>query len=115
MTPPRDYFEVVPRVAGSVAVAGAFSASPCGREPTAEEILARGASEGEWLVPVEMALRCSSSVYVGLIRTWHARGEKVSANARIISRGDRFFATIFIAGRPDLFLALDCWKLGAGE
>lgn len=89
-----------------------FSAPPLAREPDAATILARAGSEGEWLVPVEMVLKCSSSAYVDLIRARHAKGEVVGGTARVICKANRFFATVYFRERTDLFLALDCWKMG---
>lgn len=106
----KEYFSVVPH-----GPRGPFSAPPMAREPDAGEIMARACTEGEWLVPVEMVLKCSTSAYVGLVRVRHARGEMVSRTARVIQRGNRFFATVYFRDKSDLFMALDCWSFDEGD
>jgi hypothetical protein len=88
-----------------------WSASPLAREPDPHTIMAMAASEGEWLVPVELVLACTSSVIRAVVTERRAKGQRPHRTARVIARGDRYFATIFYGdGRPDLFLALDCWS-----
>lgn len=87
-----------------------FSALPTAREPSPDHILARAAAEGQWLVPVEMVLALTSSVMKAIVLERRAKGDYPKATARVIARGDRYFATIFYGeGRSDLFMALDCW------
>jgi hypothetical protein len=90
---------------------GNWSASPTGREPDPDSIMARAATEGEWLVPVEMVLALTPSVMKAVILERRAHGDRPRRTARVIARGDRYYATVFYEpGRSDLFMVLDCWS-----
>lgn len=80
---------------------------------TAEEILARGASEGEWVVPTDLALTCTSSVFKAIVYRRAAAGNWYRPACAVIARGDRLFATIAFRDPKSspVFLALDAWML----
>lgn len=99
-----EYWAAVPMAAGP------FSAPPTAREPSPDELDARGVSDGWWPVPLPLVLRCSSSALLGLIRARQAKG-LVSDTARVILRDGRYFCTAYFRNGSDLFFALDCWAL----
>lgn len=82
-------------------------------QPTAASILAAAQHEGAWSVPVELVLACTGSVLKDLVLKRFARGDYPKPSARVIQRGQQFFAQVeFQAERfTAVFLPLDVWTL----
>lgn len=79
--------------------------------PSAAELLARATSEGEWSVPVEMAVFCTSSAFKSVILGRYPGGHSPKRTARVFARGNRFFAVISFHGLDDLLIPLDVHTL----
>jgi hypothetical protein len=63
-------------------------------------------NDGAWDVPFEIAIACSSSVFVGLIRERAGRGEFPLGPARVSAHGRQLVAVVsYLQG--DVFLPLD--------
>lgn len=78
---------------------------------TAAEILARASDQGQWTVPVEVALALpTSSIVRDVVARRAERDGSVQAKATVFARGDRYFAIIKFQGSEDwLLIPLDVW------
>jgi hypothetical protein len=88
--------------------------SPMPNTPDAADMARRACGEGEWRVPVELVMACSSSSVVkGHVLKRVAAGEYPRPAALVIQRGNRFFATVEFPGltRPACFIPLDVWTM----
>lgn len=86
---------------------------------SAAELARRALSEGDWRVPVEMVLACTSSLFKPVVEARHARGAFPKSTAKVFLRGDRFFGIVEFQpsnGKtyPDILMPLDLWTLEAG-
>ena len=73
---------------------------------TAGRIAQSPTNNGAWDVPVELAIACSKSVFVGLIRERASRGELPLGPARVTAHGRKLVATVSYS-RGDVFLPLN--------
>lgn len=79
--------------------------------PTVEELFARATSEGEWRVPVEMAVFCTSSAFKAVILSRYPGGNSPRRSARVFPRGNRFFAVVEFQDDSWLLIPLDVHTL----
>jgi hypothetical protein len=82
--------------------------------PDPIEMARRALGEGEWLVPIEMVLACTSSALKDVVLKRFARGEYPRPSATVIARGNHFFGMVDFQGErhPAIFMPLDVWTLG---
>jgi hypothetical protein len=78
---------------------------------TSAEIMARASSQGQWVVPVEIALALpTSSLVRDVVARRAARDGSVQPKATIFARGDRYFAIVKFGGSDDwLLFPIDVW------
>lgn len=79
--------------------------------PTVQDLVRRATSEGEWDVPVEMAVFCTSSAFKAVILSRYPGGDSPKRTARCFVRGGRLFAVVEFNRSEALLIPLDVHTL----